>query len=507
MIAISLFLAIILVTVGITIVAARRTRSAADYFVAGRRIGGFQNGLAIAGDFMSAATLLGISALLFTAGFDSAIYMGAPLAAFAILIFLMTDKLRALGKYTFTDIVCARLRERPMRILAAVTGLVFSIMYLMVQVVGAGALIEVLFGIRYLWAVIVVSGLMVLYVAVGGMLATTWVQITKAVMLLIGIAVLALLALIRFDFDFTQMYATAAARHGPGGYLTRAGGMGLGTLSSISLGISLCFGLAGSPHLLMRFFTVPDAAAARRSAGVALGAVAFVNMLIFFVIGVAAVALVKDNPAYVDNAGQIVGGVNLVTVHLAHAVGGDVYFGIMAAVAFATILAVVAGLTIASVSAIAHDLYANALKRGAATEAQQIRVSRLATLGLGVVVAMLGILFEKQNIAYLVSLTMAIGASTNFPLLLLSMYWRGFTTRGALAGGVVGLVGAIGLMVLGPAVWVGVLGYERAIFPEPFPALYSVVAAFGTMFVVSALDRSAQAQDDRERFEVMRGTR
>ena len=504
MIAVSLFLSIILLTVGITIVAARRTETAADYYVAGRRIGGFQNGLAIAGDFISAATLLGISALMYTAGFDAVLYMGAPLAAFAILIFLMTDKLRELGRYTFTDIVCARLAERPMRILAAITALAFSVMYLMVQVVGAGALIEVLFGIRYPWAVLIVTTLMVLYVAVGGMLATTWVQITKAVMLLAGIAVLALLALASFDFDLTALYATAAAKHGPGEYLSRAGGMGLGTLSTISLGISLCFGLAGSPHLLMRFFTVPDAAAARTSAGVALGAVAFVNLAIFLVIGVAAVALVKDNPAYADAAGQIAGGVNMVSVHLAHAVGGEVYFGIMAAVAFATILAVVAGLTIASVSAISHDLYASAIRQGRAGEAQQIRVSRLAAIGLGVVVAVLGLLFEKQNIAYLVSLTMAIGASTNFPLLLLSMYWRGFTTRGALAGGVVGLVSAIVLMVLGPAVWVGVLGNEKAIIPEPFPALYSVAAAFGTMFAVSLLDRSAQGVSDRERFSVMR---
>lgn len=504
MIAVALFLSIILVTVGITVAAARRTETAADYYVAGRRIGGFQNGLAIAGDFMSAATLLGISALIYTAGFDAVIYMGAPLAAFAILIFLMTDKLKELGRYTFTDIVCARLKERPMRILAAITALAFSVMYLMVQVVGAGALIEILFGIRYRWAVLIVTGLMVLYVAVGGMLATTWVQITKAVMLLIGVAVLALLALIRFDFDITALYATAAAKHEAGGFLTRAGGMGLTTLSSISLGVSICFGLAGSPHLLMRFFTVPDAAAARLSAGVAMSAVAFVNMLIFFVIGVAAVALVKDNPPYADAAGQIAGGVNMVSVHLAHAVGGDIYFGIMAAVAFATILAVVAGLTIASVSAISHDLYASAIKRGAVSEAGRIRVSRLAALGVGAVVAVLGILFEKQNIAYLVSLTMAIGASTNFPLLLLGMYWRGFTTRGALAGGVVGLVTAVVLMVLGPAVWVGVLGYGTAVFPEPFPALYSVIAAFGTMFAVSKLDRSAQGALDRERFAVMR---
>lgn len=505
MTAILLFLLIVAITVGITVVAARRTTTAADYFVAGGRIGGFQNGLAIAGDFMSAATLLGISALIFTAGFDATIYLCAPMAAFAVLVFLLTDKLKAFGRYTFTDILCARLKERPVRILAATTTLAFSIMYLMVQVVGAGALIEILFGIRYTWAVLIVTGLMVLYVAVGGMLATTWVQITKAVMLLAGIVVLAVLALVQFDFDFGALYGSAEANHGPGGYLTRPGGMGLGLVSSVSLGVSFVFGLAGSPHLLMRFFTVPNAAEARKSACVALGAIALVNMLIFFVIGVAAVALIKGNPDYLDASGQVVGGVNMVSVHLAHAVGGEIYFGIMASVAFATILAVVAGLTLASVSAISHDLYASAYKRGKASEQDEVRVSRLAALGLGVVVACLGLAFEKQNIAYLVALTLAIGASTNFPLLMLSIYWRGFTTRGAIAGGIVGLVTAIGLMVLGPSIWISVFGNEKAIFPEPFPALYSVVAAMATMWLVSKLDRSDQGDRDRENFTVMIG--
>ena len=452
---------------------------------------------------MSAATILGMSAIIFSAGFDVVIYLAAPMAAFLIVILLVTDKLKELGRYTFTDIVCTRLKERPLRILAATTTLAFSVMYLMVQVVGAGALIEVLFGIRYVWAVVIVTTLMVLYVAVGGMLATTWVQIAKAALLLAGIVVLALLALARFDF--ARLYADAHALHGPGGFLTRPGGLELSTLSALSLGLTLCFGLGGSPHILIRFFTVRDAAAARLSAGVALGAIAIVNLAIFFVVGVAAVALVKDNPAYLDASGQVVGGTNMVSVHLAQAVGGDVFFGVIAAVAFATILAVVAGLTIASVSAISHDLYAQAIRRGRASEREQLRVSRIATVGLGVGVAVLGILFEKQNIAYLVSLTLAIGASTNFPLLMLSMYWRGFTTRGAVAGGIVGLATAIGLMVLGPAVWVGVLGNARPVFPEAYPGLYAILAAFGTMFVVSRLDRSAQAREDRARFRVMEG--
>jgi cation/acetate symporter len=351
--------------------------------------------------------------------------------------------------------------------------------------------------------VLIVTGLMVLYVAVGGMIATTWVQITKAVMLVAGIAVLAILSLAQFGYSFGEMYAAAQAKHAGSVPLTMPGGLGLSTLSAVSLGVSLCFGLAGSPHLLMRFFTVRDARAARQSAGVALGTIAFVNVLIFFVIGVAAVALVKGESAFMDAGGGIIGGANMVSIHLARAVGGEVMFGIMAAVAFATILAVVSGLTLASVSAISHDLYANAIKRGQASGAAQMRMSRRAAVVLGIVVAILGVLFEGQNIAYLVSLTLAIGASTNFPLLILSMYWRGLTTRGAIIGGTVGLVTAIGLMVLGPAVWVGVLGNPAPLFPEAYPGLYAVVAAFATMWLVSRLDTSARATLDRENFSVM----
>ena len=498
-----LFFVIIIGTIGLTYVASKKTSSAADFFVADGKIGGVSNGFAIAGDFMSAATLLGITAILFGAGYDAVIYLGAPLGAFSILIFLMSDKLKALGKFSFTDIICTRLKPKPIRLLAVVTTLSFSLMYLMVQIVGAGALIEVLFGISYLWSVVIVTSLMVIYVAVGGMLATTWVQITKAILLLLGVTALSLLTLASFDFDFSAMYTQAHANHGSDGLLTKGGGLGLSTLSALSLGIGLCLGLAGSPHLLMRFFTVKDQASARMSAGVALAAIAYVNVLIFFVIGVGAVALVKGNPAYLDESGAIIGGSNMVSVHLADAVGGEVFFGIIAAIAFATILAVVAGLMLASVTALTHDLYTNVLMKGEINQQKQINLSKWAAVGLGVIVALLGIAFERQNIAYLVSLTLAIGASTNFPLLILSMYWKGLTTRGAVAGGIVGLIGAIGLMVLGPAVWVDVLGNETAIFPEAYPALYSVTAAFLTMFVVSNLDQSQEALEDRRKFELM----
>ena len=493
--AIGCFLAVVLVTLAITYVAARRTRSAADFYVAGGRISGTSNGLAIAGDFMSAATLLGMTGLIFHAGFDVAIYAAAPMAGFSILIFVMTDKLKRLGRYTFTDIACARLDERPIRILAATTTLSFSLMYLVVQVVGAGALIQVLFGFPYPVAVVIVTVLMVTYVSLGGMLATTWAQITKAVLLLGGIAGLALLSILALDGSVLE---SARGNHARPDMLIQPGGLGLSGFSALSLGLGLAFGVAGSPHLLMRFFTVPDAAAARKSAGVALAAIGFVNLLILFVVGWSSIALVGDRFRGAD--GEIVGGANMVAIHLSQVVGGDAFLGLMSAIAFATILAVVAGLTLAAVSAVSHDLYANAIRRGQASEAEELRVSRLAAVGLGVVMIGLGIAFQGQNLAYLVSLAMAIGASTNFPLLILSMYWRGFTTKGAIAGALTGLVTAISLMILGPAVWVRILGNENAVFSEAYPALYSVSAAFLVMWIVSTSDRSARGDEDRRAF-------
>ena len=492
-VAISCFFVIIIITLVITFFAARRTKSAADFYVAGGKISGVQNGLAIAGDFMSAATLLGTTAMIYMSGYDAAIYISASMIAFVMFLFLMTDKLRALGRFTFVDILVTRLDEKPIRLLAATTALVSALMYLMVQVVGAGALIQILFGIDYPYAVTIVSFLMVLYVSLGGMLATTWVQITKAVLLLIGITVLGVLTLAHFDFDIRQMYATAFDNNAGltelPDRLTKPGGLNLDTLASLSLGLGLVFGLLGSPHLLMRFFTVPDAKAARVSAAVAMTAVSFVNLIIFFVVGVATVALIKGNGAFMDVSGGVQGGGNMVAVHLARIVGGEVFYGIMAAVAFATILAVVAGLTLASVSAISHDVFARVIRGGNVSEREEIRVSRISTVVLGALVVLLGLAFEGQNVAYLVSLALAVAASTNFPLLILTMYWPGLTTKGAIWGALVGLFVTLTLMVLGPAVWVGVIGFEQPVFPSAYPALYAMTAAFGVMIGVSLLSQ------------------
>lgn len=491
-IAISCFLGVIALTLMITYYAARRTTTAEDFYVAGGQISGVQNGLAIAGDFMSAATLLGTTAMLFTSGFDAAIYLASAPMAFMVFLFLMTDKLRTMGRFTFVDILAVRLEEKPIRILAATTALVSALMYLMVQVVGAGALVQILFGIDYKFAVMIVSVLMVLYVSLGGMLATTWVQITKAILLLGGITVLGLLTLLHVGFDFQGLYETAGYKNtldqGDPQRLIMPGGLGLDVWASLSLGLGLVFGLVGSPHLLMRFFTVPDAKQARISAAVAMTAVSYVNLIIFFIVGVGTVALLKGDGQFYDENGMILGGANMIAVHLARFVGGNVFYGIMAAVAFATILAVVAGLTLASASAVSHDLYARVIRKGKATQSEEIRVFKLTSIVLGLAVILLGIAFEGQNVAYLVSLALAVAASTNFPLLILAMYWRGFTTRGAVWGGIVGLTTTIVLMVLGPAVWVKVLGFSEPIFPSAYPALYAMVAAFSVMVIVSLLN-------------------
>ena len=491
-IAISCFLGVIALTLMITYYAARRTTTAEDFYVAGGQISGVQNGLAIAGDFMSAATLLGTTAMLFTSGFDAAIYLASAPMAFMVFLFLMTDKLRTMGRFTFVDILAVRLEEKPIRILAATTALVSALMYLMVQVVGAGALVQILFGIDYKFAVMIVSVLMVLYVSLGGMLATTWVQITKAILLLGGITVLGLLTLLHVGFDFQGLYEAAGYKNtldqGDPQRLIMPGGLGLDVWASLSLGLGLVFGLVGSPHLLMRFFTVPDAKQARISAAVAMTAVSYVNLIIFFIVGVGTVALLKGDGQFYDENGMILGGANMIAVHLARFVGGNVFYGIMAAVAFATILAVVAGLTLASASAVSHDLYARVIRKGKATQSEEIRVFKLTSIVLGLAVILLGIAFEGQNVAYLVSLALAVAASTNFPLLILAMYWRGFTTRGAVWGGIVGLTTTIVLMILGPAVWVKVLGFSEPIFPSAYPALYAMVAAFSVMVLVSLLD-------------------
>ena len=497
-IAIGFFVSFVAATLGITWWAARRTRTAHDFYAAGGNITGLQNGLAIAGDFMSAASFLGISALIYGAGFDGLIYTVGGLAGWPLVLFLLSERLRNLGKYTFADAVSIRLSAVPMRCLAASGSLVAVVLYLLAQMVGAGKLIEVLFGLRYEAAVVTVGLLMMVYVSFGGMIATTWVQIIKAVLLLAGGTLLVGLVMARFDFSFERLLGEAMARHPRGADVLRPGGLVHDPLSVISLGTALLFGTAGLPHILMRFFTVPDAREARRSVFFATGFIGYFYVLTF-IIGFGAIALVTADPRFHDAAGKLLGGDNMSAIHLAHAAGGDIFLGFMSAVCFATILAVVSGLTLSGASAISHDLYANVF-RPEATEKDVVRVSRWTTVALGVTSIGLALLFETQNVAYMVLLAFTVGASVNFPLLFLAMFWPGLSTRGALCGGVAGLATAISCIVLGPTVWVEVIGHASPVFPYKYPAIFAMTASFGISLLVSLLDRSPQAQAERAAF-------
>jgi cation/acetate symporter len=497
--ALSMFLIFVAGTMGITWWAARRTKTAKDFYAAGGGITGFQNGLAIAGDYMSAASFLGISALVYASGFDGLIYSIGFLVGWPIVLFLIAEQLRNLGKYTFADVASYRLQQTPVRTLAACGSLVTVAFYLIAQMVGAGQLIKLLLGIDYIYAVVGVGVLMTAYVTFGGMLATTWVQIIKAVLLLTGASFMSISVLWHFGFNVEAMFSEAASIHTKGLAIMAPGTLVSDPISAISLGIALMFGTAGLPHILMRFFTVSDAREARKSVFYATGFIGYFYILTF-IIGFGAIVFVSTNPLYVQN-GVMVGGNNMAAVHLSHAVGGAYFKGFISAVAFATILAVVSGLTLAGASAVSHDLYASVFRRGRVVEGEEIRISKIATVALGVLAVLLGIIFEKQNVAFMVGLAFAIAASVNFPVLLLSITWKGLTTRGAVVGGFLGLVTAVVGVVLGPTVWVKVLGHAAAVVPYDNPALFSMTLAFVATWFFSVTDNSAAAKAETEAFE------
>ena len=506
--AIVMFLLFVGGTLGITYWAAKRTKSAKDFYTAGGGITGFQNGMAIAGDYMSAASFLGISGLVYLKGYDGLIYSIGFLVGWPIILFLIAEPLRNLGKYTFADVASYRLRQTPIRTLAAAGSIATVILYLIAQMVGAGKLIQLLFGLEYEIAVVLVGVLMILYVTFGGMLATTWVQIIKAFLLLSGATFMAIAVMAHFDFSFSSLFAEAVAMKNTESLdIMSPGGLVSDPISAISLAIALMFGTAGLPHILMRFFTVSDAKEARKSVFYATGFIGYFYILTF-IIGFGAIVMVFQNPAYLDVAKQaisggspILGGKNMAAIHLSHAVGGDFFLGFISAVAFATILAVVSGLTLAGASAISHDLYASVLKKGNADSQAEMKVSKIATVALGLIAILMGIAFEQQNIAFVVGLAFAIAASANFPVLFLSMYWKKLTTRGAVIGGSLGLATAVLLVILGPIVWVQILGNEEAIFPYKYPALFSVTVSFLAIWLISITDNSQGAKNEQEMFE------
>lgn len=518
--AIVMFGTFVVGTLWITKWAAAKTKSAADFYTAGGGITGFQNGLAIAGDYMSAASFLGISAAVMASGYDGLIYSIGFLVGWPVITFLLAERLRNLGKFTFADVAGYRFKQAPIRAFAASGTLVVVAFYLIAQMVGAGQLIKLLFGLEYWMAVVIVGALMMVYVLFGGMTATTWVQIIKACLLLCGGTFMAIMVLAQFGFSPEALFAKGVAVKsaiaeaggktpeeaakaglsimGPGGFIKDP-------ISAISFGMALMFGTAGLPHVLMRFFTVPDAKEARKSVFWATTWVGYFFILIF-IIGFGAITLVLTNPELADTAkGVIKGGAgtaNMAAVLVAKTVGGDVFYGFISAVAFATILAVVAGLTLSGASAVSHDLYSTVFKKGNADSASELRVSRITTLALGVIAVGLGIAFEKQNIAFMVSLAFAIAASANFPVLFLSVLWKDCTTRGAVVGGFLGLISSVGLTVVSPAVWEVTLGNPKgsAWFQYSSPALFSMTIGFVGIWLFSVLDKSEQAKKERAAF-------
>lgn len=514
--AIAMFGIFVAFTLWVTKWAAAKTKSAADFYTAGGGITGFQNGLAIAGDYMSAASFLGISAAVMVSGFDGLIFSIGFLVGWPIVTFLLAERLRNLGKFTFADVAAFRFEQTPVRVFAASGTLVVVAFYLIAQMVGAGQLIKLLFGLEYWIAVVIVGGLMMVYVLFGGMTATTWVQIIKAIMLLGGATFMAFMVLMHFGFSPEAMFAKAveiktdlAAKGGKDATAAAAQGfsiMGPGgfvkdPISAISFGMALMFGTAGLPHILMRFFTVPNAKEARKSVLWATTWIGYFYILTF-IIGFGAIVFVLTNPGFLDAKGALLGGNNMAAVHLANAVGGNVFLGFISAVAFATILAVVAGLTLSGASAVSHDIYGTVIKKGKADSKDELRVSKITTIVLGIIAVVLGIAFEKQNIAFMVSLAFAIAASANFPVLLMSVLWKGCTTRGVVIGGFLGLISSVALTVVSPAVWEATLGNPKgsALFPYASPALFSMTIGFVGIWLFSVLDGSKRAIKDKAGF-------
>ena len=477
-----------LITLIITFFASKKTKNKDSFYAAGGKITGLQNGLAIAGDYMSAASFLGISGLVYFSGFDGLIYSIGFLVGWPIILFLLAEKLKNLGKYTFADATSIRLDQFYIRILSAIGTLLTILLYLIAQMVGAGGLIQTLFGLPYESAVIIVGSLMIVYVSFGGMIATTWVQVIKAILLLFGATLLAFLVLKFNDFSISKLFNQAVTIHQKGQDILFPGQLINDPLSAISLGMALIFGTAGLPHILMRFFTVPDAKSAKISAVYATSFIGYFYILTF-IIGFGAIVLLTGNNSYINNEGNLIGSNNMAAIHLSHAIGGDIFLGFISAVAFATILAVVSGLTLAGASAIGHDLYAYVICKGKSIERKEIFISKISTIVLGIIAILLGIIFEGQNVAFMVGMAFAVAASANFPILFLSLYWKNLTSKGAFYGGFVGLFTAVLLVILGPIVWVDILENPEPIFPYKYPALFSITAAFISIFIFSKIDK------------------
>tara|TARA_B100000767_G_scaffold93868_1_gene90265 strand:+ start:16 stop:1716 length:1701 start_codon:yes stop_codon:yes gene_type:complete len=497
-IAIVMFVLFVTATIGISYWASKRIQSSSDFYNAGGNLTGLQNGAAIAGDFMSAASFLGITGLVFAFGFDGLIFAIGAFAGWPIMLFLFAKRVRNIGSYTFTDVVSRRLQRTKISVVAIVGTITVVVMYLIAQMVGAGKLIELLFGLPYEVAIVTVSTLVIVYVTFGGMLATTWVQIIKAILLLLGATILAFLVMSHVDFSLEALLNGASEVHPKGRAILLPGVLFQDPIQVATILVAMMFGLLGLPHILMRLFTVPSMKEAKQSVFYASLFMAYFYMLLV-IIGFGTVLFLYDNPSvFID--GKLLGGGNMAAIHLSNVVGGDLLMGFISAVAFATILAVVAGLTVSGAAAISHDLYAGIICKGNPDPEKELKLTRATSVCIGVIAVALGILFQNENVAFLATMPLVVAASVNFPILFLSLFWSGTTTRGAIVGATIGLITSIGLIVVGPQVWVSVLGFESPLFPYNYPALFTMPLAFITMWFFSVTDKSAQATLDRKAY-------
>jgi len=442
-----LFLAIVAITLWITFWAAKRTKSTSEFYTAGGGLTGWQNGLAIAGDYMSAASFLGIAGMVALAGFDGFFYSIGFLVAYLVVLYLVAEPMRNLGKYTMADMIAARFDNKKVRGVAALNTITISIFYMIAQLVGAGALIKLLLNLDYTTSVLIVGVLMTVYVVFGGMTATSWVQIVKAVLLMGGTLIISLIVFAKFGFSVTNMFEQVKTATPLGENFLNPGNKFKNSLDTISLNLALVLGTAGLPHILIRFFTVKDSQTARKSVVYATWIIgSFYVMTIF--LGFGAAAFVGTDAILAQDKGG-----NMAAPLLAEAIGGDFLFAFVSAVAFATILAVVAGLVLTAASAFAHDFYSHIVRKGNATEKEQMKMAKWASVGVSVISIILALFAQKLNVAFLVALAFAVAASANLPVIIFTIFWRRFNTTGAVTGMLVGLFSALFLVAISPNVW------------------------------------------------------
>jgi cation/acetate symporter len=487
-------------TFALAVIAARRAGNASEFYAAGHNIRGVQNGLALAGDYVSAGSFLGVTGFMYASGFEGLLIPMSALAGWPLMMMLFAERMRNLGRYTLMDVLAYRLQGPGIRLAASASALCINVVYAVGQLIGAGKLLSLLLGVGYVPALALMSVLIALYVVMGGMLITTWIQMLKATLVLLGAAVLGVLILAHFDFSPYRLFASAVDLHAKHEAILRPGmSYFADPWSGLSLNVGLVLGTLGMPHVVMRFFTAPTAHSARSAA---FWGTLFIGgfYVVLIVIGFGAIAIVHTDPAVQAAGGMPAGGTNMVVMHLTRMVGGEAFLGFMAAVSFATIIAVLAGLAISSAVTLSHDLARAILPKMVATERQEILVSRVGAVIVSAIALWLATLFENQNVAIISSLALGVAAAVNVPVLCMALYWRGLTPRGATWGMVTGLVLWVGLFAIGPTVMVDSLKMDHALFGLANPTLIAMLGTIVVAWTLSATDRSAAADASRAAF-------